>query len=67
VIVIWSQRDAQMQANAKQLRAAVDTALAQKFREVHNISMLALRGVPSIESFGIVFPTVIAEASRHFR
>jgi FxsC-like protein len=67
VIVIWSQRDTQMQANAKQLRAAVDTALAQKFREVHNISMLAVRGVPSIESFGIVFPTVIAEASRHYR
>ncbi|MGH3262091.1 MAG: FxsC protein, partial [Trebonia sp.] len=66
VIVVWNQQDAQMQADAERLRSALDAALPRKLREGRATSALAVRGVPSLEDFGMVLPTVIAAAGRHY-
>ena len=41
-------------------------ALPRKLREGRATSALAVRGVPSLEDFGMVLPTVIAAAGRHY-
>lgn len=66
VIVVWNQQDAQMQTDTERLRGALDAALPRKLREGRATSALAVRGVPSLEDFGIVLPTVIAAAGRHY-
>jgi FxsC-like protein len=66
VVVIWNHQDAQMQADAQQIRAALEDALPRKLREGRATSALAVRGVPSLEDFGVVLPTVIAAAGRHY-
>lgn len=66
VVVIWNQRDAQLQADAERVRTALDDALPRKFREGRATSALAVRGVPSLQDFGAVLPTVIAAASRQY-
>jgi FxsC-like protein len=66
VIVVWNQQDSQMQADTEQLRAALDAALPRKLREGRATSALAVRGVPSLEDFGMVLPAVIAAAGRHY-
>jgi FxsC-like protein len=66
VVVVWNQQDAQMEANADKLRAALDAALPRKLRGGRATSTLAIRGVPSLEDFGIVLSTVIAAASRQY-
>jgi FxsC-like protein len=66
VMVVWNQQDSQMQADTEQLRAALDAALPRKLREGRATSALAVRGVPSLEDFGMVLPAVIAAAGRHY-
>jgi FxsC-like protein len=66
VIVVWNQQDAQMQTDAEQIRVALDAALPRKLREGRATSALAVRGVPSLEDFSMVLPTVIAAAGRHY-
>jgi FxsC-like protein len=66
IIVVWNQEDAQMGANAAKLRASLEAALPRKLREGRATSALAIRGVPSLEDFGIVLSTVIAAAGRHY-
>jgi FxsC-like protein len=66
VIVVWNKQDVQMQADTEQVRAALDAALPRKLREGRATSALAVRGVPSLEDFGMVLPAVIAAAGRHY-
>ena len=66
VIVVWNQRDTQMRADTERVRAALDAALPRKLREGRATSALAVRGVPSLEDFGVVLPAVIAAAGRHY-
>ena len=66
VIVVWNQQDAQMQSDAERIRAALDAALPRKLREGRATSALAVRGVPSLDDFGMVLPAVIAAAGRHY-
>jgi FxsC-like protein len=66
VIVVWNQQDSQMQADTEQLRTGLDAALPRKLREGRATSALAVRGVPSLEDFGMVLPAVIAAAGRHY-
>lgn len=66
VVVVWNHQDAQMQADAPQIRTALEDALPRKLREGRATSALAVRGVPSLEDFGVVLPTVIAAAGRNY-
>jgi FxsC-like protein len=66
VVVVWNQQDTQLRADTAPIRAALDTALPRKLREGRVTSALAVRGVPSLEDFGAVLPTVIAAAARHY-
>jgi FxsC-like protein len=66
VVVVWNQQDTQMQGDAHQIRAALEVVLPCKLREGRATSALAVRGVPSLEDFGMVLPTVIAAAGRHY-
>jgi FxsC-like protein len=66
VVVVWNTKDAQMQAESPQLRSALEAALPRMLREGRATSALAVRGVPSLEDFGVVLPTVIAAAGRHY-
>lgn len=66
VVVVWNQQDIQLQADSQQLRAALEAALPRRLREGRATSALAVRGVPSLEDFGVVLPAVIAEAGRHY-
>jgi FxsC-like protein len=66
VVVIWNGQDEQMRANAGQLRAALSAALPRKLREGRATSAPAVHGVESLQDFGMVLPTVIAVAGRHY-
>jgi FxsC-like protein len=66
VVVAWNHQDAQLQADARRIRAALEDALPRKLREGRATSALAVRGVPSLEDFGVVLPTVIAAAGRYY-
>ena len=66
VVVVWNQQDTQMRTDADRIRAALDAALPRKLREGRATSALAVRGVPSLEDFGMVLPAVIAAAARHY-
>ena len=66
VVVVWNQQDTQLQADAEKVRSALEAALPRTLREGRATSALAVRGVPSLEDFGTVLPTVIAAASRHY-
>jgi FxsC-like protein len=49
VVVVWSQKDAQMRAEEPQLTEALRSALPNKLREGRATHVLAVRGVPSLE------------------
>lgn len=66
VVVVWNQRDEQLKADADKIRAALEAVLPRTLREGRATSALAVRGVPSLEDFGVVLPTVIAAAARHY-
>jgi FxsC-like protein len=66
VVVAWNRQDTQLQAEAESVRSALEAVLPRTLREGRATSALAVRGVPSLEDFGTVLPTVIAAASRHY-
>jgi len=66
VIIVWNHQDVQMEADRERIRAALDTVLPRRLKEGRATSALAVRGVPSLEDFGMVLPTVIAAAGRHY-
>jgi len=66
VVVVWNQKDAQMRTERRRLRAALEDVLPRKLREGRATHVFAVRGVPSLEEFGLVLPPVIAEAGRHY-
>jgi FxsC-like protein len=66
VVVIWNNQDTQLREDSDKLKAALDAALPRKLREGRATSALAVRGVPSLEDFGMVLPSVIAAAGRHY-
>jgi FxsC-like protein len=66
VVVVWNQQDTQTHEDAKEIRAALDAALPLKLRAGRATSSLAVRGVPSLEDFGVVLPAMIAAAGRHY-
>jgi FxsC-like protein len=66
VVVVWNSQDPQLREDGDKLRAALDVALPRKLREGRATSALAVRGVPSLEDFGMVLPSVIAAAGRHY-
>jgi FxsC-like protein len=66
VVVVWNQQDTQLQADVDKIRSALEGALPRTLREGRATSALAVRGVPSLEDFSTVLPTVIAAAGRHY-
>jgi FxsC-like protein len=66
VVVVWNRHDVQLQGEAEKVRSALEAALPRTLREGRATSALAVRGVPSLEDFGTVLPTVIAAASRQY-
>jgi FxsC-like protein len=66
VVVVWNEKDAQMRTERSRLREALDSVLPRKLREGRATHVFAVRGVPSLEEFGLVLPPVIAEAGRHY-
>jgi FxsC-like protein len=66
VVVVWNQQDTQLRAEAEQVRTALEAALPRTLMEGRATSALAVRGVPSLQDFGTVLPTVIAAASRQY-
>jgi FxsC-like protein len=66
VVVVWNQQDVQLQTDADKIRAALEAALPRTLKEGRATSALAVRGVPSLEDFSTVLPTVIAAAGRHY-
>jgi FxsC-like protein len=66
VVVVWNRQDTQLQAEAEKVRSAIEAVLPRTLREGRATSALAVRGVPSLEDFGTVLPTVIAAASRQY-
>ncbi len=66
VVVVWNRQDTQLQAEAEKVRSALEAVLPRTLREGRATSALAVRGVPSLEDFGTVLPTVIAAASRQY-
>jgi FxsC-like protein len=66
VVVVCNQQDVQLQTDADKIRAALEAALPRTLKEGRATSALAVRGVPSLEDFSTVLPTVIAAAGRHY-
>jgi FxsC-like protein len=66
VVVVWNRQDTQLQGDAEKVRSALEAALPHTLREGRATSALAVRGVPSLEDFGMVLPTVVAAASRQY-
>ena len=66
VVVVWNRQDSQLQAEAENVRSALEAALPRRLKEGRATSALAVRGAPSLEDFGTVLPTVIAAASRQY-
>jgi FxsC-like protein len=66
IVVVWNLQDAQLQADADKARGALEAVLPRMLREGRATSALAVRGVPSLEDFSKVLPTVIAAAGRHY-
>jgi FxsC-like protein len=66
VVVVWNRQDTQLQADADKVESALAAVLPHTLREGRATSALAVRGVPSLEDFGAVLPTVIAAASRQY-
>jgi FxsC-like protein len=66
IVVVWNQQDMQLQADADKIRSALESVLPRTLREGRATSALAVRGVPSLEDFSTVLPTVIAAAGRHY-
>ena len=66
VVVVWSEKDAQMRTEQARLVEALGSALPNKLREGRATHVFAVRGVPSVEEMGLVLPLVIAEASRYY-
>jgi FxsC-like protein len=67
-IVIWDSQDPQMAADKTQrdLRGALDEALPRMLRPGRMTSELAVSGVPSLQDFGMVFPSVVRNAERQY-
>jgi FxsC-like protein len=66
VLVVWNQGDEQMRADTKRLREGLDDALPRWLDRSRATSVAAARGVSSRKEFGLVFPSVIATAGRHY-
>jgi FxsC-like protein len=66
VIIVWNPRDAQLATHEQRIKSALGDALPRKLREGRAASASAVRGVPSLEDFGMVLPAVIAAAGRHY-
>jgi FxsC-like protein len=66
VIVMWNQKDAQMRTDRERLKEALGSVLPRKLREGRATSVSAVRGIPTLEEFGMVLPHVVAEAGRHY-
>ena len=66
VIVAWNGADEELMGAEAKLRGALDSCLPRKLAEGRATSSLAVRGVPSLEDFGMVLPTVIKTAVRHY-
>jgi FxsC-like protein len=66
VIVVWSERDLQMNADRDRLTAALHSALPHKLTEGRAKSVLALRGTRSLEEFSRMLPPVIAASGRQY-
>jgi len=66
VVVAWNPKDSKMVADERDLRAALSAALPNKLVEGRVTSALAVRGVPTLEDFGMVVPAVLRAAERSY-
>jgi FxsC-like protein len=66
VVVAWNPKDPRMAGEEDRLRADLDAALPHKLVEGRVTSALARKGVPTLEDFSMIVPTVLRAAERSF-
>ena len=66
VVVAWNSADTEIAGAEAKLRGALDSCLPRKLADGRATSSLAVRGVPALEDFSMVLPTVIKTAVRHY-
>jgi FxsC-like protein len=66
VVVPWKRGDADDEAAKRKLRLALVSALGHKLADGRAISSSAVRGVPTLDDFSQVLPTVIMTAARQY-
>lgn len=66
VVVPWNRSDKETEAAGPRLRSALGSALGHKLTEGRATSLSAVRGVPTLDDFSRVLPTVIMTAARQY-
>lgn len=66
VVIVWNAGDPETAAASSRLRKELETALPKKLTEGRATSAMAVRGVPDLESFSSVLPTVIKATVRQY-
>jgi FxsC-like protein len=66
VVVPWNRSDTETVGAESRLRLSLDASLKNKLDEGRASSVMAVRGVPSLEDFSRVLPTVVRTAVRGY-
>jgi FxsC-like protein len=66
VVVPWNRNDAETAEAETNLRLSLDTSLRNKLAEGRATSGAAVRGLPCLEDFTLVLPTVVRTAVRQY-
>lgn len=66
VVVPWNESDTETNGAETRLRLCLDASLKNKLEEGRATSVMAVRGVPSLEDFSRVLPTVVRTAVRQY-
>lgn len=66
VVVPWQRGDEDDEAVRDELRLALVSALGHKLAEGRATALFAVRGVPTLDDFSRVLPTVIMTAARQY-
>jgi FxsC-like protein len=66
VVVPWQRGDEDDEAVRDELRSALVSALGHKLAEGRATALFAVRGVPTLDDFSRVLPTVIMTAARQY-
>ncbi len=66
LVVPWNRRDAEVLESELKLRQSLDLALGGKLEAGRVDCRIAVTGVPSLEEFSMILPTVVRVAARHY-